>query len=568
VEEYRSGAHPPTVLSSIIQNHDYSQTEDDELYDQLVADLEARDVHPDCISLHDDYIRNWLGDIALDGNLDKAGRGSRGTDPNAPDLAANIPSASSRFTSAVHHCVTSEDEIVIERQGMPDAESPDSADSSSQAGSSLVHPWDIHTVAPPDQPHPEHAQQILGTLLEDDPYLPYDPAAALIKFQRAYQRLDYTQRGYLTRSEVLKASHEAMKYVGIVADKIYSMDLPVVISASDTNQDGQYDESKFVAVMHHAVQLAFEAKREQLAETLSRCGGKARASLRQQRKLQLPTDPDGQEIRRLHANSRKYILPFGWSENPPGSALRFHDHISEGDWQVLPDLQSETFSIMAVDAAWSVEVIDNLQAKWLPTVPKALRGNFLEDFNAARSAALKYTEFEKSGCPFELSDLDDFATSYHIIQEGKRDTLPDHYHDIAHNLEKARAYSYKTLGMILAFAQLLDEALPFEPTIQRFPDLNSVWRKSQASVASRLIRESSQKWPAVVQSMSMCRQVAIHELHNQALALAQDNVRHKFADIELEGSLQRISIFDFKPLLKPKWTFISRYWQRPFLTPS
>lgn len=533
MREYQSGAHEPTVLSSLIGNHDYSQANDDGLhhqaYDQLVAELQTKDVHPDCISLHDEYIKKWLQDVAVDGILDE----------RAPYLEDTTPHAPSLF-------------IDIANEDMSDGASVGYPQPSSRTTTPPVHQREGRTwnLTPHDQPDSESVRRILGGLLEADPYSTYRPEAANSPIQRAYHRLDYTQRGYLTRSEVHTAFKEAVAYAGIADEKLDGWNLPVVIAKFDTNQDGRYDEEEFIHVTHQIVQLAFEARKEQLAEALSQCGIKARTFLRQRRQSQIATDTHGGNVI-LRTGSQRSIPPFGWSKGSPGSTLRFHDHITEKDWQFPPELSDRSFSVMAADAAWCVERIDNLQEKWLAIVPKALRSCFLEDFNTVRTVALGYTLFEKSGHPDELSDLDDFFATYHVVKNLRPGALPEKVNAIAGNLTIASEYSYEILSKVLAFIQIVDEALYFKPTMHRFSDLHSAWRKCQASVASRLVWESSERWSEdVVQRTDKCRRAdvrVVRKLRDQAITLAQDHVRHKNDEVELEVRMEQISITGFRP---------------------
>jgi len=309
IKEYQSGARQPTVLSSVIQNRDYTEANDDELHDQLITDLEDKDVHPECIILHDDYIRKWLRDISVDGILDEVTQKSRDASPQElPELLSGrstslLPTAAARpFLADVRVATASQDSA-----GAAPLESP----VTSSVDSLSSHPYESNGWSPLDQPNPEYVRNLLGTLLEADPFLPYEQAAALPKIQRAYQRLDYTHRGYLTRSEVLKALQDVLGYVGIVADKLDKLNLAVVISALDTHKDGQYDEPKFVSVMHNLAQLCYEVKREQLAQVFTQCGREAKAFLNEERSVQLATN--WASLGKGGFLSQRYVPPFGWS---------------------------------------------------------------------------------------------------------------------------------------------------------------------------------------------------------------------------------------------------------------
>ena len=206
---------------------------------------------------------------------------------------------------------------------------------------------------------------------------------------------------------------------------------------------------------------------------------------------------------------------------------------------------------MAIDAAWSVERIDTLQSEWLPGAPQALRSNFLDGFNRIRNAALKYTLFEKSRSPFELSDLDDFITSYHIIRKLRSSSPSDPLHKVAHGLEIARKFSYKLLLQILGLVHTIEKALALKSELllhksTPFAIFNSVWRENQVSVASSRILESSGEWGDVVKVTSKCRQVDVRQLHDQALILAQDYMRRRFATVKLGLIIKELSIHGFR----------------------
>jgi hypothetical protein len=483
------------------------------MYDQVVADLQGRDVHPDCISLHDGFIRQWLHDMTI---LEQ--------EPLPQGDAVSHTPSPLGIDSITQH--------------VPDSASVNFVESQCQTTTTLdMHPDEDNALnpTPHDQPDSELVRQTLGTLLEADPYSPYRLETAGPRIQRAYYRLDYTQRGYLTRSEVVKAFREALDYAGIAAEKIGVWDLPAVIAQMDANHDGRFEEEDFTKATHQIVHMAFEAKEEQLVEALALCGSEARSSLNQRRQNIIP--------------------PFGWFKSAAGSTLPYRDSLTGQDWPFPPELKDRTFSIMAVDADWCVERINILQEKWLAIVPRALRSLFLEDFNTVRTVALEYTLFEKSGLPDELSDLDIFLASYHVAHKLQNGPLPEKLSAVAGGLVMAQDYSYELLSKVLAFTQILNEALDFKPTVQRFTDMKSAWRKSQVSAASRLIEQSSKQWrEIVVQWVNTYRTLDMRELRSlqdEAMLLIRDGLRRRLDQVKFVTNVKQICVSGFKP--KSRW---------------
>ncbi|OAQ71516.1 hypothetical protein VFPFJ_11057 [Purpureocillium lilacinum] len=541
-DEYRSGTREPTVLSSVLLDNDMTRVDDEDLYEQIIVDLEGKGTHPDCITLHNEYIRGWIRDITLQNIQGEEADGATAITASDPTELAVVPET--RIRSWVASTEIDSESKVSTLENI-EVEVP--LDCSSMPGSIAGLPSDDSGPSPPDQPNPEYVKRVLGSLLDTDRFLLCNSPDALPRIQRVYERLDYTQRGCLTRSEILKASQDALEYVGITGIALDKLRLHAVISTFDEYRVGKYDEQAFTSFVRHLQQLCVKARREQLAEIVTFYGAEARAYLDSERMHQIEGHMQNTKLEKLDLGSPKYIPPFGWSENAPGSTVRFRDNISGKDAEQLPLVHRKSFSTMASDAAWAVERIDIIQAEWLPFVPAGLRQPFLDGFNKVRNAGLKYTIFENDGDPYRLSDLDDFAVSYHIMRKLEPGTLPAALHPIMQDLEMARIYSFEALGDILAFVYHLARSLQTDQVVQRFSILNSSWRATQALSASRLILQRLNGWSDVVEATRKCRQINIAMLHNRALSISQESLRCQLSEVLFESTLLEMSISGLKP---------------------
>jgi hypothetical protein len=66
--EYQTGSRESTILSSSIRDNETHK--EDEVYEQLISDLEDNDVHPNAISLNARYIRHCAQSLAKNGGSD------------------------------------------------------------------------------------------------------------------------------------------------------------------------------------------------------------------------------------------------------------------------------------------------------------------------------------------------------------------------------------------------------------------------------------------------------------------------------------------------------------------
>lgn len=66
--EYQTGVRESTILSGSIRGNETH--EEDEVYEQLISDLEDNDVHPDAVSLNARYIRHCAQSLAKNGGSD------------------------------------------------------------------------------------------------------------------------------------------------------------------------------------------------------------------------------------------------------------------------------------------------------------------------------------------------------------------------------------------------------------------------------------------------------------------------------------------------------------------
>jgi hypothetical protein len=487
---------------------------EDDLYSQLITDLEGTDIHPDCIALHRGYIKAWLHDVVTDG-------------PEGPVLESVGLGVAHEL--APHFRLKTVDMRKPSLQDLSATPVTDRSSVDNSHASSLFTPFDeLASDAPTDQPDSELVKQLLSALFLLDPFEQYVADDAQPRLQRAFERLDYTQRGSLTRSEILKASHTALEYAGVSSDKQASLDLPSLLSTFDIALSGQYDETMFISFMHHLVQICFEARKEQLSETLSRNAMLARSFLRRP-----PDDITG--LKAVGMANRRRAVPFGWSSRSLGSGILFYHDITGHERQQLPDIPAHSFTQMATEAAWAVDLLETLQSECLSCAPRATRGQFLDVFDTLRNAAVKYTIYEAHGRPFELSDLDNLLYSCRIITKLDPQFLSVRVRDVVRELEYIRKWSYASLETIVGFVWSVSGILQAKATAANyFSVLSSAWRISQAPVVSRRVRDDSKKWNIVVDATKRGRNVITPLLYEHAISLARTEV--------IERSSRQISL--------------------------
>lgn len=507
-----------------MQSEGKTQTDQDELYDQIIADLEQVETHPDCITINYEYIKQWVSDLVSYGlpisefltkPSDNDDAISMRHSPSQASLATGYGTLSLSDTHGVW-----DQSVLLNRTHIP-VESTD-------ASSNSIYADPRHAASrPDDQPDPDHVNQILGSLLDGDPFLTYDATKVIARIQRAYHRLDYTNRGSLTRNEIVKASKQALEFVGIFESTIGRLQLTKVISSFDKEKDGRYDEEMFTLIIHKLVQLSLEIKRQQLLDVLEKHSLAAIELLEQESQSQLTAICNGLDDA-TNGGKEKFICPFGWRVDSPGSEYPLFETISERTWKTMPKLSRDSFSMMALSAAWAVEQIDSMQTTWLPLAPIALRRMFLDGFDRIRHAALKFTSFESDeGGPYELSFMDEFIAIYHILRHVEP-KLASVLSSTAHNIEDIRVQAYSGICNILGFCHLLSEGLATSNDKDKmvaqtftFITLSTIWRKAQASAASRYVVQSMGDWLDVKRVALQCKQLNTVHLRQRAVSLAQ-----------------------------------------------
>lgn len=491
---------------------DNKRVDEKELLEQVTADLEDKDVHPDSITLNRPFIQLWLSKVVSEGGLDEL--------PPGPSADPALEAAPLPIRGGIHDArgVDSSNENdpgrdvddlyarsnnELEIPNADDLDNPPSRPESASSHQSKPDEWH-----PSDRPDPEYVQRMLAPFFQGDPFEPYDSGAALHRIKRAFHQQDWSDRGYLTRKEVLTLCQDALARAEVHQDVGH---LQGIISAFDANKDGQFDELEFISLMHELIESTATTRKKQLVTTLHKWGEEARKVADSRRNI-----------------DSKPLLPWGWSRNGTGSQSGYFDEIAatNKDWPPAQRLHRSTFSMMALEADHCVEKIADFENKWLGLAPKDLQGQLFSVLNAVRHSALEYTSFENQENRFQLSDLDSILVTYHLVNNsvGGKEILAS-YKEIFDRLVSAKRTSYGLLQQIQGFVFLLatSETFRMNATMQNFPQFLAKWRSSQIRSHAKQIGLDMEQWGSVKEAVLACRKGdLLSTLEPQAIAIAKE----------------------------------------------
>lgn len=506
---------------------DNKRVDEKELLEQVTADLEDKDVHPDSIAVNRPFIQLWLSEVVSEGGLDEL--------PPGPSADPALEAAPLPIQGGIHNArgvdssnendlgsdvedfyASSNNELEI--PNADDLDNPPSRPESASSHRSKPDEW-----RPSDRPDPEYVQRMLSPFFQGDPFEPYDSGAGLHRIKRAFHQQDWSGRGYLTRKEVLTLCQDALARAGVPQDVGH---LQGIISAFDANKDGQFDEMEFISLMHELIESTATSRKKQLATTLRKWGEDARKIADSRRNI-----------------DSKPLLPWGWSRNSTGSRSGYFDEITATNeyWPPAQRLNGSTFSMMALEADHCVEKIADFENKWLGLAPKDVQGQLLNVLNPVRHSALEYTLFENQEDRFQLSDLDSILVTYHLVNNSvDAKEIPGSYKEIFDRLVSAKRTSYDLLQQIQGFTFLLatSETFRMDATMQNFPQFLAKWRLSQIRWHAKQIGQGVGRWGSAKEAVLACRKGdMLSTLEPRAIAIAKE---YRSGRLERREFLERV----------------------------
>jgi hypothetical protein len=460
VKEYQTGAHQATVLSRPIC--DGQTVDQDELLEQVAADLEDKDVHPDSIALNKPYLLSWLSKVIAEGGLEELppGIGHQIEGNNGLDVEANneftqrgIPGhEAGDFHNGANVLKDIDDGVVasLDEHTSVHSSRPVSVSSHSSQPDNW-HPF--------DRPDDGFVRSMLDPLFADAGPPP-ESERAIRRISRAFCQQDWGHKGYLTRKEVVQTCK--LWITGITNNNA----LERMVMSYDVDQNGRIEKNEFVSLFQQLLRLSIDERKRTIASIAQKAASMARSEFESyvSKARSRTTNFKRSKIR---------FVPWGWipaNERGSsvgvldtilgGSSVRFMDTVRGGkvNSSVPPNLGGKTFSIMAGKADAAEAVIGQFQQKWITTVPESLQNQYLEILNTVRKTAVEFTVFENKKNRKLLSDLDAFMQCFLLLKRTRGD-LPGMPRYDSHEIEKAfqylqraRTQFYELLGNIQGFA--------------------------------------------------------------------------------------------------------------------
>lgn len=452
-KEYQTGVHQATVLSTTIC--DGQTVEEDELLEQITADLEDKDIHPDSIALNKPYLLSWLSKVIAEGGLEEV---PPDIEPQAEENSGPELETNDEYT----------------QRGVPGDETSstyDGATSLKDIDESVTTLLDehasVHSSRPvsisslsslPDEWHPSYRPDdgFIRSML--DPLFtnagpPPESKRGIRRISRAFCQLDWSHKGYLTRKEVVQTC------------KLWITDtnddaLERMVMSYDVDQNSRIEKNEFVSFFQQLLRFYADERRKVREVDAKKSISKVRAEFES-----YVSDA------RSHARNRRStnfsrggmrFVPWGWVPfSEQGDSTGFMDTIRgvKVISSVPPKLhEPDTFSIMAEEADVAEAAIGEFQQKWITTVPESLQNQYLAVLNSARKTAVEFTVFENKKNRQLLSDLDAFMQCFLLVKRKKK-ILPDIPGHDSLEIEKAfqylqrvKAQFYRLLGNIQGFA--------------------------------------------------------------------------------------------------------------------
>ena len=564
-QEHRKGLRQRSVISEAIL--DNKCVDEKEMLSELTSELEDKDIHPDSIALNHDFIISWIAKVGCGEGLEEQSPekessvvGTTGGTARSPVHARVQLADNSNFIAELDSIqkrkATGKSSFVAELERSGIVQSPEQSpknlrrfsserkppipkpkpsflrsqsqilrnlddeqlpkvalqklseellappgddDRSSRRGSVSSHQSKPDEWHPSDQPDPDYVRSMLSPYFEGDPFEPSDPYTSIHRLKRAFRQQDWSDRGFLTRKEVMTLCQEVLEYAEIYLNNDR---LQMMIATFDANKDGQFVEQKFIALMVQLIEDAEILRKDKLICSLIKLG-----------------DLEKVVVKIWRAKVAETLLPWGWRRNSPKSDCAYSDEISgrDGDTPPIHNPRFHSFTVMALDADFCVERINNFEGKWLKITPRSLQTQFLRHLRTVRNMALNFTQFENHEDRFKLSELDATILCYDLTWkfgelQGKMDVnAATKISESITRLMKAQDMTQYLLQYILGFVYCLDDFsnIGIEPSTQNFPHFFAKWKSSHVEWYSKYIGRQTQQWEGVSKIIAEVKRDAI-----------------------------------------------------------
>lgn len=315
--------------------------DNEDTWRDITADLEGLGVDPASVPSHQDYIKRWLDDVVF-GESDEGAESQHQFDGLDDDgspgvrslnqIAGHTDTISEVTLNGRHDDWGASDEL---SRRCPSAGSHRSKDSN----------W-----RPLDEPNPDYVQNLLSRLLNLQYSGDDDPNTMLVPIKRVYHQADWTDRGYLYRTNV---EHHCKLAISKTDFSCEDQELFEIVRSEDKNRDGKIDCSEFVRIIHRLIDSAKKAKERNFQQLVEESNLQGARVTQHERELLWSARPDPSTI------------PWGWNSNyTPSKCFQYTSPLgvmSSSD----PVVPADSVTSLAFNAARvCIPRISQAQEKW------------------------------------------------------------------------------------------------------------------------------------------------------------------------------------------------------------
>lgn len=502
--------------------------DDEDTWRDITADLEGLGVDPASVPSHQSYIKRWLEEVVfgesaegvesqdqLDGLDDTTIPGN----PAADLFAGATSNVSGGTLDGGHEDWGSSEELsrldLLSVERCPSAGSHRSKDSN----------W-----RPFNEPNPDYVQNLLSKVLKLEYSGNDDPNVMLVPIKRVYHQADWTDRGYLYRTEVEHHCRSATSQTDFSCD---DQELIEIVRSEDKNRDGKIDCSEFVEIIHRLVDVATKDKEEKFQQLVKESNLQGSGVSQYEQKLLWSTRPD------------PAILPWGWKRDyTPSEGIRYTSPLGAVQRRD-PEIPVRWFTSIAFNAARvCIPRISQAQEKWgrhTAKMSKDLSNEYQEALELVLLAASNFVILESSNGPTKFSDLDNMVAMAELIV---LDDSPEFDGCPVAILRDLQLECYSMLTAIQGFVfelkhsesirgsmswEMHEHAIKQDDCSDSPPSIRE-WRRLQMPARATKINSDSGRWDSIQETIHNCRAwIRSHpELESRVVESLQylDNIKH------------------------------------------
>ena len=404
------------------------------------------------------------------------------------------------------------------RQGPVSRERCPSAGSHRSKGSS----W-----RPLSEPNPDYVQKLLSRLLNLEYSGSDDPNTMLVPIKRVYYQADWTDRGYLYRTDV---EYHCRSAIGKTEFSCDDQELFEIVRSEDRNRDGKIDCNEFVEIVHRLVDLATKAKEQNFQQLVEDSNLQGARLAKYEQQLLWSTRPD------------QTILPWGWSrDDTPSDGVQYTSPLgfqSRSD----PVIPTNSFTSLAFNAARvCIPRISQAQEKWgryTAKMSKKISKEYQEALELVLLAASNFVILESSHGPTKFSDLDNLVAmaDLAVVDDSPEfegcpvGILRDLQHECYSILNAIQGFVFELkdseLKQIVRGSvswEMRDHEIKQDDCSESPPGIRE-WRKLQMPTRAARINVESGRWDMIQETISNCR--AWYKSHPVLESRAIESLQH------------------------------------------